>query len=775
MLKKVFLFVNFILVCALIISGSAFGRASLEYDAKERGSNFTLQNPADCQALHDVGEFVLSVNNNGTFGTGFASGPAQDCFTGEPIPDGGSEYPKNSGTKYLFAAAFWIGAVQGRDTLVSTGADGWLGIQEFFPDESPFGEMSRRSIIDPNSPEFEDAISEQDYVATYTDTFIALAGTDPDDANRPHRPLNIEVTQESYAWSYSYAEDLILFDYKIKNIGTQALENTFMGIYVDADVMMQGQAQGGFDDDICGFKPTFEFIWGSGNQFIYLDTIYIAWIADREGGSNPNNPMGGFVTPDVTATRIVRTPATELDVSFNWWVSHGTAALDYGPRHKGTLQEPFRDFGTGGTGTPIRDANRYHVLSNEEFDYDQVFTATIQPTDSVWLYPPQNLAINISDGYDTRYLLSFGPFDIDPGQTLPLSFSYLAGEDFHTYTDNVYNLQAGQYNPQLYYDSLHFDDLAENARWASWIYDNPGVDSDGDGYFGKFEIGVGEITLTDSVIDTIIFNDPDYDTIWSYTWDSTAVETLWTEGDNRPDFKGASPPPAPDFWLEPEVGKIRVRFNGFRSETTRDVFSREIDFEGYRIYLAFDERSESYSIATSYDRKDFNKYIYNGRDWVLIDVPYTLEQLVSIYTDPPIDDPLNYSRTSPYVKPGIPPASDSLFYFEKQDYNASEFGVVTSIRKIYPDQPHPSSLHPDSAKPNELTEDGYFKFYEYEYYLEDQLPYVQIWVNVTAFDYGSPGKGLDALESSRTVGSKSTYPLPTTDAVAAIVMAAAAE
>jgi hypothetical protein len=89
-----------------------------------------------------------------------------------------------------------------------------------------------------------------------------------------------------------------------------------------------------------------------------------------------------------------------------------------------------------------------------------------------------------------------------------------------------------------------------------------------------------------------------------------------------------------------------------------------------------------------------------------------------------------------------------------------------SIRKLYPDQPFPSHPDPDSARPEELTEDGYFKYFEYEYVIDDLLPTVPYWVNVTAFDFGSPSSGLPSLESSVTVGAKSAYPLSSVDEVA---------
>ncbi|MBU8935011.1 MAG: hypothetical protein KOO62_13575 [candidate division Zixibacteria bacterium] len=732
------------LACVLMFSSSVLGRMALGAEKKDDGRWFSTQAPSDCQAMHRVGELVLSVGNNGSFGTAYGRGSDADCFTGQPIPGGGCEYPKNSGATYLFGASFWIGAVVGRDTLVSVGHDGWIGTTEFFPDETPFGDMIKRSILDPTDLDmYEDAVSEEDYIAVYMDTFIALAGADAEDGGRVHRPLNIEVTQSSYAWSYSYAEDLVLFDYKIKNIGIRNLENVYMGVYVDADVCFNCDGVSGAVDDICGFLPYYEYFYGPKDMCSYEDNPFIAWIADNDGDIGSLDPAVTPV-PHVTATRIVRTPSKKLDVSFNWWVSNATSVLDFGPRMKETEDDPWRDFGHGGVGTPWRDDNKYYVLSNGEFDYNQIYTANIQATDDIWVYPNQSLAVNFSDGYDTRYLLSFGPFDISPGQTLPLSLSYLAGEDFHTVNDNLDNLAEESYNPKAFEEGLDFDDLADNARWASWIYDNPGVDTDGDGYAGDSVTCVTESTFLETVwLGTP--GEPPFELVWDFT-----TETFFTKGDDVPDFKGANPPPAPDFWIYPSPGKLLLRFNGYRSENAKDVFSGDLDFEGYRIYLGRDERSESYSMVTSYDREDYNKFIYEGDGWVLRDVPYTLEQLLSEYG---ITDPLQYTRTQPFVD------GSELYYFEAQDFNSSELGIVGGIRKIYPDQPRPLIAHPDFVKPEELTEDGYLKYYEYEYTIDNLLPNLLYWVNITAFDYGSPGKGLEALETSRTVGHKSAYAL----------------
>jgi hypothetical protein len=332
--------ITLLLSLLTLVSTTITGRTALDVDTKGDGSK-ALADRELCIAGHRIGKIVLAVNNNGTFGTGFGAG-GPDCFTGEFVPS--CEYPKRSNASYLFAGAFWVGAVVGRDTLVSFGADGWSGAQEMFPEEIGLATVEKRSIVDPSSDLFEGAVSEEDYIFTYSDS--STRGVPLDYFQRPHRPLFIDVLQKSYAWSYSYAEDFVLFDYQIRNIGARTLENVYMGFYVDADVHKFG-ASTGFEDDICGFLQTIptEF---RGCDFV--DTVNIAWIADNDGELNATetDPVRTRV-PAVTGMRIVRTPATQLNVSFNWWISNGSAPLDFGPRRKDTK---FRDFRTGGLGTP---------------------------------------------------------------------------------------------------------------------------------------------------------------------------------------------------------------------------------------------------------------------------------------------------------------------------------------------------------------------------------------------------------------------------------------
>lgn len=494
---------SIILLLFILVSITVHARTAIDYDEinsdiRESGRS----DSAGCAAQHRIGKIGLTVNNRGQLGNGYFSTP--DCFTGETIAS--CEYPISSGNEYLFGSAFWIGAVVGSDTLVSVGADGWRTAHELHTDQ-PLGYMIHRSVNNPYTP---DAVSEDDIIAAYADTIWETSPLDYLDL-RPHRPLNIKLHQNSYAWSNTYAEDIILFDYRIENLNTYTLESVYMGIFVDADVGFSGTCTQNtcYIDDISGFIHTRSTSYGTCQ---FNDTLNIAWSADNDGDPN-GGTFGAESVPHVTATALLKLPSDNAEVSFNWWISNFNSALDFGPRErsgKGRLPEDYRDFTTGGLGTPMGDRNKYYMMRNLEFDYDQIYTKAILLDDTLWMYPAQTYAHDFSNGYDTRYLLSFGPFTIEPGESAPVVFVYVAGENFHVDPDNYTNNLRFNYNPDEYYSNLDFSDLTNNVRMASWIYDTPGYDTDGDGYSGKFHI------CCDS--------------------SSASCDTFYYEGDGIPDF-----------------------------------------------------------------------------------------------------------------------------------------------------------------------------------------------------------------------------------------------
>jgi hypothetical protein len=755
------------------------GRTSENFQRPAPPETGSLTTPAYCNTYHNVGRIALGISNDGTFATGLSSsGSATDCFTNETLPD--CEFPKGSRTRYCFGAALWIGAISGRDTLVSTGADGWsITANEFHPDFAEYGGgMTYRSTIDPASAEYENAVSEQDYICQYRDTCHSCRGVTNDELdNRPHIPLNLEITQRTYAWSYAYAQDFVLFDYGITNIGDNRLRRVYMGFYVDADIHDLANQTNGAQDDLNGFREKQPALYMKSPCPVDSDVVNIAWTADNDGDMAPTQVTYQQV-PHITAVRIIRTPSDSLQVSFNWWISNGDARYDYGPQK----QANARDYSTGGTGTPTGDRNKFFILSNGDFDFDQARTGQIDVTNQIWVTPTDRQRDSIPRGLDTRYLLSFGPFDIDPGQTLPISLAYVAGKNFHKNFSNFANLPL---NPDSWYEGVNFDSLGSNATWADWVYDNPGVDTDSDGYAGEYTICVMESTL--QRCDTT-----ETDTICYY--DYTVTDTIWRKGDGVPDFRGATPPPAPSSYsttdangvrhnglrVEAKVGQLTIKWNGTRSESTEDVFSRTVDFEGYRVYMSRDERASSYSVLASYDIEDYNRWEFNytTTSYELKEAPFTLHELRCLYAPDSCSDtlwnPLDYPRSHPLIVDGLPGTDPAIFYFEPQDFNQSILGnepnAQTAIRKIYPDAPRPAVLEPDSIRilfpdtwSTYLTDEGFIKYFEYEYTINNLLPTVPYWVNVTAFDYGSPSSGLASLETSPTLLPEVKYPLDESD------------
>jgi hypothetical protein len=385
-------------------------------------------------------------------------------------------------------------------------------------------------------------------------------------------------------------------------------------------------------------------------------------------------------------------------------------------------------------------------MQNGEIDYPSVYTASISPYDFVWQYPDPVKSPKTAKGTWPVVLLSVGPFDLFPGDEIEIPYAIVAGENFHVDPNNGANLP---YNPRQWMKNVDFSDLARNALWAQWVYDNPGVDTDGDGYRGEYNICV-----TDSVL-------------IGGNWTIAKAETTYYRGDGVPDWKGATAPPAPQVWVEPLLNGVRVRWNGSRSETEKDQFLQAVDFEGYHVYFGRDNREASMALVGQYDRQNYDKHVFvpipidtvNWEiSWEVQNIPFTLEELRCLYAtscDDSTFDPENYTTVNPYRYPSFP---DSIFYFSKHDYNTSRLGSDTDIRKVYPGARDPSIVHPDSLTPDDYTADSLFKYYEYELTIPNLLPSVDYFVSVTAYDFGSPPSGLQALETSKMADIKQVYP-----------------
>ncbi|MBM3329024.1 MAG: hypothetical protein FJY67_06065 [Calditrichaeota bacterium] len=647
--------------------------------------------------VHRRSNIWMNMTNYGFFGN---NGPGDrnakdDPCNGEWAPQ--AEYPGGSKVQYLFQGALWLGALiraEGYEyPRVSVGTDGWLaspGINEFWPGEGVEHSLTNGIVERTTLPiEFDclgnyiggyrdSAVSEQDFVCSYADTLTETFFVKDDPIDGPHVPLGIKITQKSYAWTYNYAQNFIIVDWEIENIAGNYLKNLFVGLYMDCDVGWQGENVW-HEDDICGFQQWYYYERPDGT----LDSAVIntAWIADNDGRPRAVASGNDFTAPAVTGTRVVRAPNPKLRTSFNWWISNGDPDLDFGPSW---IDDNAPGDWTKTFGTPMGDARKYFVLANGEFDYDQLLVNkpdTIRSNPHVirdrwnpdviveshnWKVPgvddntPQNLLNDIANGYDTRYLISWGPLGIfdhidesgnriyrlNPGEKFSMTIAYVAGDNFHDRNnpqpDNEF------INPALF----NFASLRYNADWAAKVYDNPMIDSDGDGWFGEdvgtdglyaLELGGVCYKWESSVRVQTTYPGPDPDGSENNGrlepeedmlerpehLEYTRGNGMLDFGDGVPDFRGPPPPPAPrlthlsqparvrtspasytDFDAEFLSRNIVLTWNKHPSEHPdyKDPFSRERDFEGYRIYVSNTPLERDFAFVDEFDIVNYSYY-----------------------------------------------------------------------------------------------------------------------------------------------------------------------
>ena len=432
----------------------------------------------DETAVLNAGAFDFTINNIGSLGN---DGPSRstaeiDPCTGNWAPQ--LEYPRGSDIQYFYKGGIWIGAeieVDGEYVpRVSVAAEGWFSSAD--PEYSAasgftyYSVQKGRTACSGEAAMPGDTHAALELVATMTDTALNTPTGVPIDHPHDgvHLPLGVKVTQSVAGYSATDYDRFAIIEYNIENMGQNTLRNLCVGLYMDGDVGLIGDDE--FIDDISGFLGEYD-----GHE------ENIAWIADADGRSMGS---GNYDLTSVFGVTALQSPDDLPLGGYNWWISNGDVTLDFGPAWQ---QE---DHWTNTYGTPFDDAKKYEVLRNGEIDYPQYYVDDAswieqhpqvvpdpdsgEPVAKPWMQPDAVNAPDLANGYDTRFLMSWGPIGnesggdrfLAPGENVTLALAVLIGNDFHS---EERPQPENDVDPSLF----DYSDLVELAHLARELYANP--------------------------------------------------------------------------------------------------------------------------------------------------------------------------------------------------------------------------------------------------------------------------------------------------------------
>jgi hypothetical protein len=366
---------------------------------------------------HNVNKLLLHTSNMGFFG---------DWNSDTTAPSG--EWPAGSGIEYLFAAGLWVGGVvfdeSGRpDTLVSAA----VYQLEFYPKadardiiyEAAEGQQGGGRMEDDDNDGLVDedfldgydndgdglidedfsAISQQMFTSLFYDTTTVMNTNRTEDF---HVPLNLEVRQESYAWTSPAVEDFVGVEYKVKNMGDSTIYKAYVAFMIDGDIGPIRQVPQAYTDDMAAFIDTTVSrteLDASGREVTKDYHLTLGYMYDFEGGEDGEVP--GYI---------------------------GIMFLGHTTDDEGELAPEnveihmFRSWSSGEQ-DPENDKERYRYMRGVSDVVQTIDPPTTRPQ-------------------DYRFLVSAGPFaEIRPGSTLVFQCAFVAGAPFDAFIDNATNAQ----------------------------------------------------------------------------------------------------------------------------------------------------------------------------------------------------------------------------------------------------------------------------------------------------------------------------------------------
>jgi len=193
--------------------------------------------------------------------------------------------------------------------------------------------------------------------------------------------IGVGIWQNTYAWSESYRDDFIIYDWYIKNLNEDPLDSVYVAIHADADI---STAEGG----------TGTQAWSRDDKPDYYrddaTNEYISYMYDADNSAVPGNDVGGRQSPKESAGYL------------------GSRLLYCPPR-------------VGETEETVQSGHGWWDWNSDPSDDDAQAEWFMLESDGLWLAPPPN-------PHDFRFLQKFGPFEISGLDSIRVMVAFGIGE-----------------------------------------------------------------------------------------------------------------------------------------------------------------------------------------------------------------------------------------------------------------------------------------------------------------------------------------------------------
>jgi|GEM_PF-415622 len=367
----------------------------------------------DGSYVMNVGELQVNITNWGLIGSHFSN-----ATTYSDAPS--AQWPAGSGNEYLWCAGLWVGGVLLGERLVSTGQyeteiraqtnvqdtiyEGISGVLtrpagnddaggRRFPEPNPnddedFNELTGEPRIDEEIlngyDDDEDGKIDEDFgqignqmmvTTLYDNTRLAT------EFFTDHKPLNLEIVQESFAWENDQVDDFVGFQYTITNVGVTDITGIYIGFFADPDIGPRGLGGAAADDMAGSFSGA---VRASDGSWVPVE---VGFMWDAAESDRLDGYFGiAFLGHDTDPTG-----------------EHAPETVQLRTFQRFSGQAPFQQ-----GGDPTNDQERYELLSASVEDWDP----DVQP----------------GKQDDFRFLISAGPFDrLEPDGELQFQAALVLG------------------------------------------------------------------------------------------------------------------------------------------------------------------------------------------------------------------------------------------------------------------------------------------------------------------------------------------------------------